>query len=108
MNKKIFSMLGLAMRAGMVCSGEFSVLEAVKKRKAFLLLIATDTSENSRKRLEDKASYRHIPCFRAGSKEELGRAIGQSERSAAAVLDAGFANKIRQMLEDSSEIKEQS
>ena len=101
-------MLGLARRAGKVVSGEFSVMEAVKSRKAYLLLLAADASDNSKKRFKDKASFRHIPCYLAGSKEELGRAIGQGERSAAAVLDAGFAEKIKQMLEEASETKEQT
>ena len=38
-------MLGLAQRAGKVASGEFSTEKAVKSKKAFLVVVASDASD---------------------------------------------------------------
>ena len=40
-------MLGLAQRAGKVASGEFSTEKAVKSKKAFLVVVASDASDNT-------------------------------------------------------------
>ena len=46
--RKELSLLGLAMKAGKVVSGEFATEKAVKGKTAFLVLIAEDASENTR------------------------------------------------------------
>lgn len=46
---KALSMLGLAARAGRIVSGEFTVEKEVKSGRAYLVLIAEDASENTRK-----------------------------------------------------------
>ena len=46
---KILSMIGLATRAGKTVSGEFSVEKAVKTRKAFLVLVSEEASDNTKK-----------------------------------------------------------
>ena len=47
--KRILSMLGLAAKAGNLVSGEFSVEKAVKEHKAFLVIVAGDASDNTKK-----------------------------------------------------------
>ncbi len=94
MNKKISNMLGLAKRAGMLASGETAAVSAVKAGKARLLVIAEDASDNTGKRFSDMAAYRNIPLIRCGSRDELGRSIGQGLRSSAAITDQGMADAI--------------
>ena len=43
---KIFSMVGLATRAGKTVAGEFSVEKAVRTGKAFLVLVSHEASDN--------------------------------------------------------------
>ena len=45
------SLVGLAAKAGKVVSGEFATEKAVKTQKAFLVIIAQDASENTRKKI---------------------------------------------------------
>ena len=42
-------MIGLAMKAGKVASGEFSTEKAVKEHKAYMVIVADDSSDNTKK-----------------------------------------------------------
>ena len=96
---KIFSLLGIAMKSGNVVSGEFQTLEAVKKKKAKVVLVSEDASDNTRKQFFDKCAFYEIPVFQYGTKEDLGRAIGKDLRSSLAVCDDGLATAIKKQLD---------
>lgn len=85
-------MLGLARRAGRVEIGEEAVGTAARAGKAALLLLASDASENTKKRAESfafaaGAPLAHLDC----GKTELGRALGLDGPAMAAVTDPGLA-----------------
>ena len=80
LHDRALSMLSLAAKAGKVASGEFSVEKAVKSRKAHLVLVADDASENTKKLFRNMCSFYHTPFQVYGSKEALGRAIGRRWR----------------------------
>ena len=96
---KILSMLGLAQRAGKIKSGNFTVEQSVKGGKSQLVVIAGDTSEASKKNLRDMCSYYETDCVEYSAKESLGHALGKEFRSVVSVEDAGFAKKIKTLLE---------
>lgn len=102
---KIFSLLGLAYRAGKVDSGEFMTEKSVKGFKARLVLVGMDASDNTKKKFRDMCSFYAVPCYCYGTKEELGRAIGKEMRASAAVTDAGFAKTLIRELDMSAEVK---
>ncbi len=83
------------MRAGKLQSGEFSVLEAIRHKKAELVIISEDASDNTRKKFSDKCSYYNVPMIFFGNKEDLGHAIGKDVRTSLAVMDEGFAKTLR-------------
>lgn len=83
------------MRAGKLQSGEFSVIEAVRHKKAELVIISEDASDNTKKKFSDKCSYYNVPMIFFGNKEDLGHAIGKDVRTSLAVLDEGFAKTLR-------------
>ncbi len=91
---KVLSLLGLAAKAGKVTSGEFSTEKAIKTRKAFLVIVAEDASDNTQKAFRDSCDYYQIPFAIYGTKETLGHSIGKQMRASLAVLDAGFGNEI--------------
>ena len=93
-NKKILSMFGLAARAGKIASGEFQTETAVKSQTAYLVVVAEDASDNTKKLFRDKCSFYKIPIIILGTKEELGHAIGKEFRASLALLDKGFAEAI--------------
>ena len=98
--KKILGLLGLAERAGKLASGEFSVEQVLKARKAWLTIVAQDASENTKKKFRDKCEYNRCPILVLSSKRELAHAIGKEERSCIAVLDQGLANAISRTAEE--------
>ena len=49
------------MKAGKVLSGSEQVESGIKKQKAFLLILATDSSEKTLKRYIEAAEKYHLP-----------------------------------------------
>ena len=98
--RKELSLLGLATKAGKVVSGEFATEKAVKGRTAYLVLIAEDASENTRKKFRDMCTYYKVPFYNIGSKEELGTAIGKDYRASLGVTDENFAVAMVKKLEN--------
>jgi len=96
---KILSLLGLAVRAGDAVSGEFAVDKAGKSGRAYLLIIAEDASQNTKKHYLDMCRYYGIPFVLYGTRETIGKAVGKDNRSAAALLDQGFANSIMKQID---------
>lgn len=103
MNKtKILSLLGLAMKAGKIASGEFSTEKAVKSGKGFFVVIAEDASDNTTKKFTNMCQYYEVPMVKLGTKEELGRTIGKEFRASLAVLDENFTKAILQQMDNHS------
>ncbi|NLI93288.1 MAG: L7Ae/L30e/S12e/Gadd45 family protein [Peptococcaceae bacterium] len=91
MTPRVKSLLGIARRAGKICSGESQVEAFLKKEKGYLLLIAED-SPGAVSKYKQWASDVNIPVLVEGTKEELGLAIGLSPRAIVLVMDRGFAD----------------
>lgn len=97
MNERFLSMLGLACRAGKIQTGEM-VIQAIRAKKAKLVIIASDASENTRKKLEDKCTFYEVPFAYFDGSERLSAAIGRHNRMAVAVMDDGFARNLIQLM----------
>jgi ribosomal protein L7Ae-like RNA K-turn-binding protein len=96
---KLYQLLGLAMRAGKVVSGETAVIERIRSSQIHVVLIAQDASTNTFKKVTDKCTYYETPWQTVSSRGELGAAIGKDERVVVGVTDPGFARKIIQYSE---------
>jgi ribosomal protein L7Ae-like RNA K-turn-binding protein len=94
MEPKGLSLLGLARRAGKVTWQEAANLAAIRSERAKLLILADDAGHTTAKKYTDKCAYYHVPLVRGVSRIVLGEALGTAPRSAVAVLDDGFAQKI--------------
>lgn len=99
-NNRILSLLGLAMKAGKVKSGEFGTTEAVKSGIACVVIVTTDASDNTKKEFRDMSSFYKVPYFEFSTKDELGKAIGKDLRSSLAVCDEGFSKSLISYLEE--------
>ncbi|MCM1123160.1 MAG: ribosomal L7Ae/L30e/S12e/Gadd45 family protein [Eubacterium sp.] len=98
---RVLSMLGLATRSKNVVSGGFATEEAVKSGKAYLVIIAEDASDNTRKKYSNMCEFYGVSYKYYSVKAILGHAIGKEERSCLAVTDKGFADSIQKHLVDS-------
>ena len=95
---KVYSSLGLATKAGQTQSGEFCTERAVKTGQAFLVLVAQDASDNTKKMFTNMCTYYEVPCVIYGTKGELGHAMGKEMRASLAVTGEGFAKMIEKQL----------
>ena len=98
-NKKILSLVGLATKAGKVVSGEFSVEKSVKTGKGFIVLVADDASDNTKKKFRNMCEFYEVPVYFFSDKEELGRACGKEFRACIAVQDENFVKALLKELE---------
>lgn len=96
---KILSYIGLATKAGKIVSGEFSTEKAVKEKKARLVIVAGDASDNTKKMFTNMCAYHKVPIYFMEDKEALGHAMGKQFRASLAVNDQGFANAIIKILD---------
>ncbi|MBE5959376.1 MAG: 50S ribosomal protein L7ae [Lachnospiraceae bacterium] len=97
MNKGL-SMVGLATRARGTVSGEFATEKAIKEKKAKLVIVATDASDNTKKLFKNKCEFYNVPFFIVGNKEELGKVTGSVMRASLAVTDGRFSENIIEKL----------
>lgn len=72
-NNKVLSLLGLATKAGKVASGEFSTEKSVKSGRGFLVLVADDASQNTKKKFQNMCDFYEVPIYFIADKEELGK-----------------------------------
>lgn len=97
---KIYSMLGLASKAGRLVSGEDIVRNSIRKNKVKLMILSEDASENTKKRFLNAAEFYKVPVVIWGKKEVLGSSIGKSDRSVIGICDIGFQKNISSLLSD--------
>ena len=75
---RVLSMLGIAAKAGSVASGEFSTEKAVKEGRAYLVIVAQDASDNTKKMFRNMTEFYHVigPCtYIEDSKESFNFAL---------------------------------
>ncbi|OMP68643.1 YlxQ family RNA-binding protein [Domibacillus epiphyticus] len=93
------SFLGLANRAGKIISGEELTVKEIQRGNAKLVILSEDASRNTEKKITDKAAFYRVPVRRIQDREALGQAIGKDARVVVAVTDAGFAKKLKALID---------
>lgn len=99
MSNKVYSLIGLAKRAGKVVAGEDTCIRAVKSNKVFLVIVAEDASDNTKKEFSNACSYRGINISFFGRKKHLGRYVGKEMRAVIGVLDRGFSTVLKDRID---------
>ena len=90
--KALLSALGFSARAGAMIFGVTQICEALSKRKKegkypLIVIEASDTSENTHKRISDRCRFYGVNHVRIEvTTEELARALGKSAALAAVAL----------------------
>ena len=97
---KALSLIGLATKAGKTVSGEFMTEREAKARRAYLVIVAGDASENTKKNFRNMCEYHKVLICFYSDKESLGHAMGKQFRASLAVLDEGFAKGILKNIQE--------
>ena len=98
------SLIGLATKAGKTASGEFLTERETKAGKAYLVIVAADASENTKKKFREMCKFYKVPIYFYGDKDTLGHAMGKEFRASLAILDEGFADGIQRELKNREDI----
>lgn len=98
--QKILQFLGLIARARKLITGEGLVVREIQSGRAELVILSTDASANTSKKITDKCIFFNVEQHTFGDREQLGSAIGKEARVALAVTDAGFAKKLSELLNE--------
>lgn len=91
---RVISMISIAAKGRNLVSGEFAVEKAVKCGKAYLVVVAEDASDNTKKQFRDMCEFYEVPMVVYGNKDTLGHFIGTQMRANIAITDEGIANSI--------------
>ena len=101
---KVLSLIGLAMKAGRCASGEMMTENETKSGRAKLVIIASDASDNTKKKFRDMCKFYRVPIYFYEDKDTLGHAMGKEFRASLAILDEGFADGIQKELKNREDI----
>ena len=124
-SKRLYGMLGLAMKAGRLIVGTDHVVDAVRRNsntehryekskpvKKGIVLVACDVSSNTYKRLNDACASHNVRIRRVGiTAERLAALLGRyGPAAAAATFDKGFAEALIKIIDqdtkDSNDVTE--
>ena len=93
--KNLLGVIGLCRAAGKAVIGVPMVCEMLAKGKEAIVIEASDTSDNTHKKITDKCAYYKAKHIRINATcEALGRAVGKSAVGAVATTDESFCRAI--------------
>lgn len=102
--EKLLQTLGLCAKARKLISGTPIICDALKKgkQKIYLVITASDNSENTAKRLSDRCTYYGVRLYSLSADgEALAHVIGKNGRVAAvAVTDENLCRLAEKFLEE--------
>ncbi len=92
--EKALSYISLAAKAGKLVSGGYMVEKSITTGTAFLVIIASDASDNTRKKFTNKCKYYNVPCVSFSDSDTLGQRIGKQSRTTLSVTEQGLARQV--------------
>ncbi len=93
-NEKFFRMLGLAARMRAVAFGEGAVKDSLKNGKAKLVVVATDASDNTKKKFCNSCEFYSVKMLEVSDRYTLGRYTGREFAVVLAVTNQGIAENM--------------
>ena len=99
MNSKVYGLLGLAAKSGAVVSGSGACERFLRKSTTPLVVVAEDSSVNTREKFQRAAKNREAEIRVFGTCDALGKYIGKESRSILIITDRGFAKSIMDLMD---------
>lgn len=91
---KILGLLGLSAKAGKIAFGAEAATECIKRKKAYLVIIADDCSERTKRNFEFLCSSNNTPIIKFGSIEKISKAIGKKNKAIICIRDKNLADEV--------------
>ena len=92
--ERALPLIGLARRAGRALTGTFLVQKAVADGRGVLVVVATDASEKTKKKLKNSCRFYEVSCLEYATKAELSHITGKENIAAVCITDPNFADGI--------------
>ena len=103
-NDKFYRLLGLAARARKLAVGEGRAADSIKNKRANLVVISHDASENTKKKFKNSCTFYKADMIEYGDRFTLGRCIGKSFAVVMTVEDINMAKGLSDALKVDEEI----
>lgn len=101
MQDKLLGAVGLARRAGCTVLSYDLIYKSIIKKKIKLVILAADSSQNTKKKYRDKCKTYGVPILEYATKELLGSAVGKEFAAAVGVTDDNFVKLISTYVSES-------
>jgi len=85
------NIIGLARRARKVTIGTELTIEKLRRGEVYVIILATDASENTQKKVYDKAKTYACEVVSEHTSDELSNAIGKHDIKVIGITDRGFS-----------------
>ena len=92
---KILNNIGLCMRARGLVTGEEIVCEEMRKGHVYLVFLANDAGQNTKKAIINKANFYNVEIIDKYSSYELSQAIGKNNRMVIGVTNKNFVKILK-------------
>lgn len=96
---KFLSLLGMGKKAGYITTGETGVEIDIKKKKAYLVIIAADASENTLKKFKSMCEQKKVDYLVISDKESIGQILGKGYVAVVSVKDRQFSKALKEKSE---------
>jgi len=101
MNKEILNFIGLMNRAGAIITGTELVLNGVRSGKVKFVLIDSQVSMRTFKKITDKCQYYNVSYIKVDEHTSLGAAIGNTSRKVLGLTDPKFIKALNKKIDES-------
>ncbi len=100
-NNRLLGTLGLCRRAGKAVLGTDLVCKAMRRKELFSVVLASDASDNTKKKIRDKTAFYSVKLVETEmSSDEIGRAVGKAGSVAVVgIADENFSNALMKHIE---------
>lgn len=99
---KVYSLLGLAKKAGQLFAGDETCERIIKSGKAVLVIVANDASENTKDKFKSMCNYHSVSYREYGKKLELGKYTGKDIRAVVSIKSNDFKNGLLKLIDNST------
>lgn len=98
--EKILSLLGFAKKAGKLITGNNAVLRSILYGEAELIIVTENAGDSVKKKFKRLCEENDVEFFVLGNETDFERATGEQNKVIYSVIDAGFKNKLVQLIND--------
>lgn len=95
---KVLGLIGLSAKAGKIEYGADAVEEAIKRKKAKLVIVAEDAADRTKEKFKFLCNKSNIYYVIFGEKEIISKAIGKNNKAIIAIKDKNLSDEIYKII----------